>query len=112
MVSLGDILADKIKAYQLNPQQAEKTKSKEYQKRWSDGVQHFQIVINKERAKVGMKPLPFLVIRGKLVALKEIEDLRWFYYHCIKYSKTKDKNGNWNTFSKCFWGALDPKKCK
>jgi len=115
MILLGNILEERMKAYTLDPKGVEeqvKARGKEYNKKWNDAVQFFQKQINREREKDGMKPLGFMPIRYKLMALPEIDELRWFYHHCIKYSKTKDKMGNWNTFSKCFWGALDAKKCK
>lgn len=109
MPSLGDILKERIQAYKENPLKAEKRKSAEYQKSWNNGVKFFQLEINKQRKKENLPELPFMAIRQKLVALKEIDDLRWFYYHCKKYSNTKDKQGKRNTFSKCFWGALSVK---
>lgn len=105
-MNIGDILKDRIEAFNKHPEKALKEKSANYQKQWNYGVKCFQIEINKERAKDKQAPLPFIAIRQKLVALKEIDDLRWFYYHCIKYSKTKDKLGKWNTFNKCFFGSL------
>ena len=101
MTSLGDILKSRIEEYNLTDGGFKK-KGIDYNKRWNDAVGFFQIEINKEREK----PLTFIAIRQKLVALREIDDLRWFYYHCKKYAQTKDKNGVQNTFSKCFFGAL------
>ena len=111
MIEIGDILRERLQAYQNNPLEAEKKKSKEYQKCWNDGVQHFQLWINKDRKKEGKTPTTFMAVKMKLLALKEIDDLRWFYRECIKYSNTYQKllvNGKpvRNTFSRCFYGAL------
>jgi hypothetical protein len=107
MKSIGDILQDRLKESKNTELQF---LNKDYQKKWAFGVQCFQKVINAERKKDGLKPLSFIAVRQKLVALREIDDLRWFFYHCKKYAETKDKNGVINTFSKCFFGALDCKK--
>lgn len=113
MISLGDVLNQRLQAYSKDPkgvEEAIKARGKEYNKRWNDGVGFFQKMINKERIKDGLKPIGFMPVRMKLVALRELEDLRWFYFHCVKYSKTFDKQGNKNSFSKGFWGALDVNK--
>lgn len=75
---------------------------KEYNKKWADAVEYFREQINKERIKDGMTPLSFISVRQKLAALVNIEDLRWFYFQCLRY-RSKKKG---NTFSKCFFGAL------
>lgn len=106
MQSIGDILKSRIEAFKNNPVEALKFIGKDYQKKWNNGVKYFVIEINKDRKKEGLKDLSFVAVRQKLVALKEIDDLRWFYYHCKKYAHTKDKQGNQNSFSKCFFGAL------
>ena len=106
MNPLSSILQERIKAFNSDPQKAIKIKSVEYSKKWNEGVRCFQEEINKDRKKVNLPPVSFIAIRQKLVALKEVDDLRWFFYHCRKYGKTKDKTGQWNSFSKCFWGAL------
>lgn len=105
-INLGDILKERIEAYKENLEKALKLKSTEYQKKWNEGVSFFQFEINKDRLKEKRLLLPFIVVREKLVALKEIDDLRWFFYHCRKYATTKDKTGKQNTFSKAFFGAL------
>ena len=106
-ISIGDLLQKRLEAYaHSKPEEVLKRENAEYQKRWARGVQFFVDAINKDRKGTGYPPVPFIVVRQKLVALKEIDDLRWFYFHCQKYAKTKDAEGNWNTFSKCFWGAL------
>lgn len=110
MLSLQDILKDRIESFKQNPKEALKVKSAEYQKSWNNGVKFFQAELNKERKREKLPELPFIAVRQKLIALKEIDDLRWFYYHCKKYSNTKDKQGRKNSFSKCFWGALRIKK--
>lgn len=102
-VSIQEILEKRIKAYENNTLTEQLVlDGKEYQKQWAKAVQFFQKEINKNRKKEGLPDLPFMAIREKLVALKEIDDLRWFYYQCLRYSKKKKGN----TFSKCFFGAL------
>lgn len=101
-ISIQEVLKDRIKAYENNTLEKQLIlDGKEYQKNWAKAVQHFQIIINKERVKEKKSPFDFIVIRQKLVLLKEIDDLRWFYIQCLKYSKKKG-----NTFNKCFWGSL------
>ena len=109
LISIQDILKDRMENFKKNPQLALKNKSSEYQKKWNEGVKCFQVAINTERLKDGLLELSFIAVRQKLVALKEVDDLRWFFYHCKKYAKTKDKDGRWNSFSKCFFGALKVK---
>lgn len=111
MINIGDILKERQDAYKLNPEQFEKGKGKEYQKDWNNAVQFFQVRINKDMKKSGMPPVTFIAVRMKLVALREIDDLRWFYRECLKYSYTYQKvlvKGKpvRNTFSRCFYGAL------
>lgn len=106
MQSIGDILKSRIEAFKNNPVKALEFIGKDYQKKWNNGVNFFLIEINKDRKKEGLKDLSFIAVRQKLIALKEVDDLRWFYYHCKKYAQTKDKFGNKNSFSKCFFGAL------
>lgn len=104
MLSLGDIL--KLKTSNFNDAVLNLNNSKRYNSSWNDGVYKFLLNINEERKKDGLEPVTFIAVRQKLVGIKEIDDLRWFFYVCKKYSKTKDKQGNQNTFSKAFWGAL------
>lgn len=106
MFNLADILKERIAKYNSLGKNAFKDESKEYNKTWANAVNHFKLRINKDRNKEGLTDLSFIVVRQKLLALKEIDDLRWFYFHCLKYSGTKDKNGKKNTFSKAFFGAL------
>lgn len=106
MQSIEEILRDKIEKFNRNPLEALKTIGSDYKKRWAKGVSFFQIKINEDRKKENLSELPFMAIREKLVAIKEIDDLRWFYGVCKKYATTKDKNGKQNTFSRCFFGAL------
>lgn len=107
MQSIGDILKSRIEAFKNNPVQALEFIGKDYQKKWNNGVNFFLIEINKDRKKEGLKDLSFVAVRQKLIALKEIDDLRYFYSMCKKYSYTKDKvTGKKNTFSKCFFGSL------
>jgi len=110
MQSLTDILSSRLLSYNQNPEKALKEKSTEYQKKWNEGVRCFQEQINIERKQVGLPPLPFIAIRSKLVALKEVDDLRYFYGQCQAYAKTRDKKtGKWNSFSRIFFGALKVK---
>lgn len=103
---IGDILKERIERYEKHGALVFQLESKEYRKKWNDAVKCFQTRLNKDRINEGLKPLGFMPIRIKLLALQEIDDLRWFYYHCQKYSKTKDSQENQNTFSRCFFGAL------
>jgi hypothetical protein len=109
LISIGDILQKRLKDFEKNPEKSLKKKGTEYQKQWAFGVKCFQVELNKEREKEGVEPIEFMAVRQKLVALREIDDLRWFFYHCKKYAKTKDKTGKWNSFGKCFFGALKMK---
>lgn len=106
MQTMASILQAKMEMYHKNPEKFLKNKSTEYNKKWNEGVQFFQIAINKDRKKDGIPEASFISVRNKLLALAEVDDLRWFYYCCQKYAKTKDKNGKQNTFSRCFYGAL------
>ncbi len=106
MISLQDILKQRIEEFKKNPVDSIILQSKKYQKDWNFAVKCFQERINKDRKKEKKPTIVFMAVRMKLLALKEIDDLRWFYRECLKYSYTKDKNGIKNTFSKCFWGAL------
>jgi len=110
LTSISDILKERLEAFQKNPEKALIEKGKDYNKKWAEGVKCFQVAINDERKREGQTELAFIAVRQKLVGLQEIDDLRWFYYHCKKYAKTKDKIGKWNTFNKCFFGALKLKK--
>lgn len=109
--SLQDILKQRLADYSKDTGKSFVSKGKEYQKKWNDAVGYFRIQINKDRAKSKLPEVSFIQVRMKLVALKEIDDLRWFYRECIRYSNTYEKklvNGKpvRNTFSKCFYGAL------
>lgn len=116
--SMTNILQARLQAYTKNPEEENKRKGKEYQKKWAEAVEFFRIRLNKDRKKAGQVPLPFIAVRQKLVALKEIDDLRWFYLVCQKYSNTWQKERDAkgypvrNTFHRCFFGALDTKKIK
>lgn len=109
-VSIQEILKNRIEAYQNNTLESQfKLDGKEYQKKWAKAVQFFQIRINKERVKSKQLPLSFMAVRQKLIALKEIDDMRWFFGECIKYENKRDNFGRkiqGNTFNKCFFGAL------
>lgn len=111
MISIQDILKDKFDQYQKNPIEASQLHGLEYGKKWNEAVQFFQIRINKDRKKDKKLPIPFIAVRMKLVALREIDDLRWFYRECVRYATTYQENrinGRpiRNTFSRCFYGAL------
>lgn len=104
-VSIQEILKQRIEAQKNNTlEQQLILDGKEYQKKWSAAVQFFQTQINTDRQKAGEEILPFMAIRSKLAGVREIDDLRWFYKQCLKYSRKKG-----NTFSKCFFGALKVK---
>lgn len=106
-MEIGDILKQRIEDFNKDPKKALKVKGATYQKDWARAVQCFQKRINKDMKKEGKKEFDFMPIRQKLVALKEIDDCRWFYEQCLKYSYTKDKmTGKRNTFSRAFFGAL------
>lgn len=103
MDSIEKILQRRIEAYKNNTLEKQfELEKAEYQRNWSKAVQFFQKRINKDRKKEKMKDLPFMAVRMKLVAIKEIDDLRWFYQQCLNYSYKRKGN----TFSKCFFGAL------
>ncbi|MEO5635405.1 MAG: hypothetical protein ABIR14_02365 [Candidatus Paceibacterota bacterium] len=102
-ISIGEALQIRLEAVKNNNLESQfKIDGKEYNKKWADAVEYFREQINKERTKDKMPPLSFIAVRQKLIALKEIDDLRWFYFQCLRY-KNKKKG---NTFSKCFFGAL------
>lgn len=103
MISISEALENRIQAA-LNGTLSEQLvlDRKEYNKKWCDAVQHFKIILNKERSKDKIEPLTFISVRMKLEGIKNIEDLRWFYGQCLRY-KYKKKG---NTFGKCFFGAL------
>ena len=108
---IGNILKERLESFSKNPELSLKQKSKDYQKKWNEAVEFFRIKINQDRRRAKQPELPYIAIRQKLVALKEIDDLRWFYLQCVKYSNTYQKllvNGKpvRNTFSRCFFGAL------
>lgn len=109
-ISIQKVLENRIKAYESNTLESHfKLESKEYSKKWAQAVQFFQKKINSDRQKDKMPILPFIVVRQKLVGVKEIDDLRWFYGECLKYERKRDKFGRpirENTFSRCFFGAL------
>lgn len=102
LTSIQEILQKRIESTQTNSLEKQFIlDGREYQKKWAEAVQFFQKQINKDRKKSEKKELPFMAIRSKLEAVREIDDLRWFYTQCLKYSRKKG-----NTFSKCCFGAL------
>jgi len=109
MISFGDILKERLQSAQKNPEELAlfyKNQSKEHNKKWAFGVQCFQKRINRDRAKEGGKPVTFMAVRNKLLALYEINDLRWAYRECLRYSTTRDDTGKKNTFAKGFYGMF------
>ncbi len=110
MINIADLLQSRLEAYKNNSLEEKVARDgKEYQKEWAKGVQFFQMAVNKARERDGLQALPFMAIRQKIVGVREISDLRWFYGVCLKYSRKKGKD---YTFSRCFFGALDIKKIK
>ena len=111
IISISDILKARFEEYSKNPEATIKQKSKEYNKKWNEAVNFFVLRINKDRKKFKKPLVTFIQIRQRLVALREVDDLRWFYRECLQYSYTYSKkqfvNGYpvRNTFSKCFFGA-------
>ncbi len=102
-ISIQEVLKNRLEAYRNNTLEKQfELDGKEYQKKWAAAVQFFQKEINKDRKKEGKPDLPFMAVRQKLIDLKEIDDLRWFYFQCLRYRNKKKGN----TFSKCFFGAL------
>ena len=107
METLADILKQRIEQFEKNPQDYLKNKGKQHNKDWNFAVNCFKERINKDMKKAKRPEYDFIVIRQKLLALKEIDDLRWFYRECLKYSGTYPKGSKIrNTFSKAFFGAL------
>lgn len=113
MISIGDALKNRIESQNsLSLKEVFEKEGKEYQKRWAHGVQIFQKKINEERKRDGMSELPFMSIRMKLAAIKEIDNLRWFFGQCQIYEKKGEEEArllgkkNEKTFGKCFFGAL------
>lgn len=106
MISIQDILQQRLQAYKDNPLEAEKKRGKDYNKKWNDAVEYFRQRINKDQTKAKKPHYEFMAIRQRLVLLKEIDDMRTFYGKCVEYSYTKDKKtGKRNTFARGFWGA-------
>ncbi len=110
MLDIGSILKERLEAYKQNPTTYEKDRGKEYSKKWNYGVQCFVDRINKDNKKENRPEAKFIAVRMRLVALEEVDDLRWFYGVCQKYSTTYQKklvDGKpvRNTFKRCFYGA-------
>jgi len=110
MESIADILKSRIEKFNSNPIEVLKTLGKEYKKNWNNGVNYFLIEINKDRQKEGLEPLKFIAIRQKLSHIKEIDDLRWFYYNCKQNGIKLDKTGKPYTFSRIFFSSLNTNK--
>jgi len=101
---------EQLKEQMSDPKVGMVEKRKSYNKDWAYGVKCFQTILNKERAKEGLKPISFIAVRQRVSALKEIDELRWFYKECLKYSYKRDKQGKKQSFGKIFWGATKLKK--
>lgn len=106
-LDLSQLIKQRIEEFEKDPELSLKVKGKDYQKNWAKGVKCFQDRINVDRKKENKPEVTFMQVRMKLIALKEIDDLRSFYKTCLDYSYTRDKKtGKRKTFSQCFWGAL------
>jgi len=97
----ANLFQKRLESFTVNPQADVKRHGANYQKEWSNAVNHFVIRINKDRKY--MKPTTYMAVRNKLLALREIHELRDFYKVCDKYSR---KKGEEYSFSRCFWGSL------
>ena len=109
MPTLSELLKDRVEASQSNESLEKRLKldAKTYHEKWLFAVQCFQKQINKDCFKQGRHEFSFIAIMLSVKHIKEIDDLRWFYKECLRYSRTKDKRtGKKNTFSRCFWGSL------
>ncbi len=107
MENIQDILKERIESFNKGTHlESFEKEGKEYNKKWNEAVEFFRIRVNKDRKKDNLPAMTFIGVRQKLIALKEIDDLRWFYRECSKYAGTKSKEGDNNTFSKAFFGAL------
>lgn len=119
MTNIKDILLERLKLAEQNPEAFKefyKNQSKEETKKRNFAIKCFQERINKDRKECDLKPIPFMAVYSKMNALKEIQDFRWFWVVCSKYSKTYRKERDIkgrpirNQFSTVFFGALDCKK--
>jgi len=102
---LGDILKQRVAQYLESPETLKK-KGVEYNKKWNEAVGFFHTRINKQRKIDGLKPLPFMAIREKLVVLPEIDDLKWMWKYCEAKGRNKDKDGKEYGFSRIFFASL------
>lgn len=104
--SLSDYITTKYKDFAEKPEETLKVISKEKNKDYAKAVKCFQDRINKDRKKEKKPEVTFMQVRMRLIALKEIDDMRTFYKECLRYAGTKDKKtGKRNSFSRMFWGA-------
>ena len=94
-------ITDLLKNRQFT-QEGMKQKSIAYNKDYTKAVKAFTDRINADRKKEKKPPITFMAVRMKLLALKEIDDLRAFYKTCLDYRRKKKGN----TFSKAFFGSL------
>lgn len=100
-MDISELLKNRIEKYRSEPiEVVVKRDGKEYNKIWADGVKHFVDKINKDREGTQYKKVSFIMVRQKLLALRDLEDLRWFYGKCKQYSTKKG-----HTFSELFWGS-------
>lgn len=105
-IDLSTIIKQRLEEFKNSPQESMQKKGTEYNKDYAKAVQCFQKRINVDRKKEKKAEVSFVQVRMRLIALKEIDDLRYFYNECLKYSYTKDKKtGKRNSFSRAFFGA-------
>lgn len=100
MKSIGDFLQNRIQTPDLEKKIVRDTK--DYQLKFRDAVNEFLKIINKELAQEGKPPLPFMAIRMKLIAVKEIDELRVFYKHCRHKGNGRIKEVRY-TFKRAFF---------
>jgi len=109
MISIQEILEQRLNSAQSRESLEKQLKEDagKYHQNWLFAVQCFQKRVNKDCFREGKRQYPFMAIHQKLQHIKGIDDLRWFYQECLKYSYHRDKKtGKLNKFSKCFFGAL------
>ncbi len=109
MLDIQQILQNRILASESNETLKAQMKldASEYHKKYLHAIQCFQTRINFDQSKNNKPPYPYMAVYKKLEHIKEIDDLRWFYKECLKYSHKKGKN-----FSILFFGALKTKNRK
>lgn len=119
MNSIRNILLERISFAEKNPEALKefyKNQSKEDTKKYNEAIKCFQTRLNADIRRLNLKELPFMAVRMKMYALKEISDLKWCWQVCAKYattySKEKDSKGRpiRNTFYRCWWAMFNTKK--